>query len=176
MSRTGRPRVEIDLSLAYKLGLQQCTLSECSAWLGVPVSTLSTRPDFSEAYKKGREKGKMSLRRYQWELAKTNPTMAIFLGKQYLGQADQMTNGEDDSETARALNRLASLMSKAQSKYDKKETQDDVPADLGDDAGATSSLASVGQGVGAGNSVPLPVKKQKPAKDKAASVKEGRSK
>ena len=32
----------------------------------------------------------MSLRRKQWNLAKTNATMAIWLGKQYLGQKDNI--------------------------------------------------------------------------------------
>lgn len=81
--------------------MNQCTLEECSAWLNVPLGTLSTRPDFSEAYKKGKEKGKMSLRRYQWDLAKTNATMAIWLGKQYLGQHDNA--GELDTDTALVL-------------------------------------------------------------------------
>lgn len=92
--KSGRPRAKIDLELVHKLGLMQCTMEECSAWLGIPKSTLSTRPDFSDAYKKGKEQGKMSLRRSQWALAKTNAAMAIFLGKQYLGQSD--TPVDDD--------------------------------------------------------------------------------
>ena len=32
--------------------------------------------------------GKISLRRSQWRLAEKNVTMAIFLGKQYLGQRE----------------------------------------------------------------------------------------
>lgn len=97
MAKTGRPRTEIDLDLAYRLGMNQCTLSECSAWLGVNLSTLSMRDDFLEAYKKGQEKGKMSLRRYQWDLAKTNATMAIWLGKQYLGQRDNAAELDQDT-------------------------------------------------------------------------------
>jgi hypothetical protein len=98
MAKTGRPPKEIDLEQAFKLGTMQCTLEECSAWLGVNVSTLSTRPDFSEAYKRGKEQGKMSLRRYQWNLAKTNATMAIFLGKQYLGQCDIVSDDTSEFE------------------------------------------------------------------------------
>jgi len=84
----GRPKTQIDLDQAFKLGTMHCTLEECSAWLGVPLATLSTHKEFSELYKKGKEQGKMSLRRYQWNLAKTNVAMAIWLGKQYLGQSD----------------------------------------------------------------------------------------
>lgn len=91
----GRPKTVIDLEQAEKLGKLQCTLEECSAWFGIPLSTLSTHKDFSEAYKRGRQKGKRSLRRYQWGMAKTNCTMAIWLGKQYLGQSDSPYNDDD---------------------------------------------------------------------------------
>ena len=44
---------------------------------------------FSEVFSIKREKGKVSLRRSQFKLAEKNPTMAIWLGKQYLGQRDE---------------------------------------------------------------------------------------
>ena len=86
----GRPKTQINLEEATKLGRLMCTLEECSAWFGIPLSTLSTHKEFSEAYKKGKEQGKISLRRQQWELSKTNVTMSIWLGKQYLGQRDNI--------------------------------------------------------------------------------------
>ncbi len=43
---------------------------------------------FSQAYKKYADGGRLSLRRYQLELAKRNAAMAIWLGKQYLGQKE----------------------------------------------------------------------------------------
>ena len=93
----GRPKTQIDLDLAEKLGRIQCTLAECSSILNVPLSTLSTHAEFSEAFKRGQQQGKMSLRRLQFKHAETNPTMCIWLGKQYLGQADSPTQ-EDDSD------------------------------------------------------------------------------
>lgn len=45
---------------------------------------------FSEVFRQKREMGKMSLRRKQWKLADTSASMAIFLGKNYLGQTDQV--------------------------------------------------------------------------------------
>jgi hypothetical protein len=43
----------------------------------------------------------MSLRRYQFDLAKKSAVMAIWLGKQYLGQTEkqevQVTRADDDS-------------------------------------------------------------------------------
>lgn len=44
--------------------------------------------EFQEAYKKGLENGKQDLRRKQWRLADRSAAMAIWLGKQYLGQKD----------------------------------------------------------------------------------------
>ncbi len=84
----GRPRVEINLELVGQLAGIQCTMSEVSSVLDIPLSTLTSRPDFSLAYKKGSENGKSSLRRIQFKLAQTSAGMAIFLGKNYLGQID----------------------------------------------------------------------------------------
>lgn len=88
MARTGRPRVELDLEQAEKLGALHCTYSEASAFLNVPESTLKTRKDFSSAFEKGKEVGKISLRRIQLRLAQKSAAMAIFLGKNILGQKD----------------------------------------------------------------------------------------
>ena len=46
--------------------------------------------NFSEVLKDKRGLGKISLRRSQWRLAEKSATMAIWLGKQYLGQKDQV--------------------------------------------------------------------------------------
>ena len=47
-------------------------------------------------YKKGQDNGKRSLRRIQFKLAEKNPTMAIWLGKQYLGQRDNIDVANTD--------------------------------------------------------------------------------
>jgi len=96
MARTGRPKAVIDLEQSEKLGALQCTLKEVSAFLGVPEGTLKGRQDFQTAYKKGLEVGKISLRRTQFRLAETSAAMAIWLGKQYLGQTEkiEVTNTE----------------------------------------------------------------------------------
>ena len=46
--------------------------------------------NFSEVFKEKRGLGKISLRRNQFRLAEKSATMAIWLGKQYLGQKDQV--------------------------------------------------------------------------------------
>ncbi len=47
--------------------------------------------EFREGWERGRGKGKVSLRRAQFKLAETNASMAIFLGKLYLGQRNVTT-------------------------------------------------------------------------------------
>lgn len=86
--KSGRPRVEINLEEAEKLGMMQCTIHECSAWMNIPVGTLANREDFTNAYTKGKEKGKISLRRLNLQHAQTSPPMAMFLSKNILGYKD----------------------------------------------------------------------------------------
>lgn len=88
--KRGRPKADINLVLVERLAKIQCTVSEIAAIINIPISTLNTREDFSIIYKKGVENGKMSLRRLQFRLAQKSAAMAIFLGKQYLGQKDKV--------------------------------------------------------------------------------------
>ncbi len=74
----------------------QCTGEECAAVLDIDYDTLNAiikrekkLAGFSEYFKLKRGRGKASLRRRQFKMAENNPTMAIWLGKQYLGQADK---------------------------------------------------------------------------------------
>lgn len=66
---------------------------------------------YSEAYKKFTSGGKMSLRRYQFELAKRNASMAIWLGKQYLGQRDFPVDAADENLLKNAKEILGELES-----------------------------------------------------------------
>lgn len=84
----GRPRFVIDYEQVAKLGAIMCTQEEIASILGCSVDTLQRDSEFSGIYKKALDNGKMSLRRKQFKLAEKNPTMAIWLGKQYLGQRD----------------------------------------------------------------------------------------
>lgn len=84
----GRPRFIVDYDAVEKLAHIQCTYGEIAAFLGCSVDRLKRDEEFITRYKKGAEGGKMSLRRMQFKLAEKNTSMAIFLGKQYLGQKD----------------------------------------------------------------------------------------
>lgn len=94
-----RPRKEIDEKQFENLCALQCTKEEICGWFGITDKTLENwckrtyNVGFSEIFKVKRGKGKISLRRAQFQLAQKNASMAIWLGKQYLGQKDRM---EDD--------------------------------------------------------------------------------
>ena len=92
-----RPKKEIDYVAVEKLASIQCTQEEIANFLGLSVRTLQRDEEFCRIYKKGQENGKMSLRRYQFKLAEKNTSMAIFLGKQYLGQRDIPDRIEKDN-------------------------------------------------------------------------------
>ena len=97
----GRPKLKLNatgMTVITALAQVMCTDEEIAACLDTTVETLHSKlnlPIFSECIKKGAREGKASLRRNQFRLAKSNPAMAIFLGKQYLGQKD---HPEEESE------------------------------------------------------------------------------
>lgn len=117
----GRPLKPINQIEFEKLCGLQCTQEEICGWFGVCSDTLESwckrtyEMNFSEVFKQKRGVGKISLRRAQFRLAEKNANMAIWLGKQYLGQSDRgeytvaVDRREDDpltlalKETARAI-------------------------------------------------------------------------
>jgi len=92
----GRPAAlvldDATLQTIEHLGMIWATTVECAAWLNVTEPTFinfkKRHPEAEEAYKRGWELGKSSLRRTQLRLAQKNAVMAIFLGMQHLGQKD----------------------------------------------------------------------------------------
>ena len=91
----GRPKIEIDFKTLDNLLGIFCTGEECAAVLGVNYDTLNARVkeeksmSFSEYSEIKRGLGRASLRRRQFQMAEKNPALAIWLGKQYLGQVDR---------------------------------------------------------------------------------------
>ena len=106
-----RPRKEIKQNEFERLCEIQCTRDEICAVLGVTDKTLDAwcrrtyHAHFSAVFKEKRKYGCASLRRNQWKMAEKNVAMAIFLGKQYLGQSD---NPQTD-EREELLNRLDNI-------------------------------------------------------------------
>lgn len=91
----GRPRKQIDQNQFEQLCALQCTLEDIAFFFHCKcVDTIESwckrtyNENFSDVYKKYSVRGKISLRRMQFKLAEKSPAMAIFLGKQYLGQTD----------------------------------------------------------------------------------------
>ena len=107
----------------------QCTLLEICDFFDVEDDTLNSwckktyGTTFSEVFKVKRGKGQISLRRMQWKLAEKNPTMAIFLGKQYLGQKDKIEYTDDGMKAINDnINNIADLLNKPK----KNRTEKDV--------------------------------------------------
>ena len=93
-NKGGRPKADIDFAMVEKLAGIDCTEPEIAAVLGIHYATWKrhkkANAELGEAVTRGREVGKMSLRRLQWETAQGgNPAMQIWLGKQRLGQSDK---------------------------------------------------------------------------------------
>ena len=103
MAKMGRPRKEIDKTEFEKLCFLQCTEREFCSWFDVSDETLNKwckenydGRTFLDVFKEKRENGLISLRRTQFQLAEKSPAMAIFLGKNLLGQTDKMEQTVND--------------------------------------------------------------------------------
>lgn len=118
----GRPRTEISWSVVDKLCAIHCTLQEISDVIDVPLATIehAIQRDFGTTFRayylKKTARGKMSLRRAQYESAvgrdavfdskgriitpavKPTPDMQKWLGIQWLGQTPEGTPDRDDEQ------------------------------------------------------------------------------
>nr|DAW70658.1 MAG TPA: putative terminase small subunit [Caudoviricetes sp.] len=99
-----RPRKEIDKKQFENLCALQCTQEEICGFFEISDKTLNAwckrtyKMSFSEVFRQKRGRGKISLRRSQFRLAEKNASMAIFLGKNYLGQTDKVEVSHDDND------------------------------------------------------------------------------
>lgn len=106
-----RPRIEIDKEQFEKLCGLQCTLVEIACYFDCSEDTIEKwckreyKMGFADIFHIKRSAGKISLRRSQFRMAETNATMAIWLGKQYLGQTDkqEVTVARSDDETVKEM-------------------------------------------------------------------------
>lgn len=93
-SKNGEYGAVIDKSQFEKLCSMLCTEMEICGYFGVSHDTLNRwchqeyDCTFTEIFDEKSSMGKISLRRIQFKQAETNPIMAIFLGKNILGQKD----------------------------------------------------------------------------------------
>lgn len=100
--KTGRPRKEIKQESFEKLCALFCTEEEIAGFFDCSVDTIERwaartyGKSFADVYAEKRQGGKISLRRAQFRLAEKSAAMAIFLGKNYLGQTDNPDSSTDE--------------------------------------------------------------------------------
>jgi DNA-binding CsgD family transcriptional regulator len=100
--RPGRPRLKIDRYTVYRMARRGATNSEIAIVLDVSPDTLVKY--CSELLRKARARRDMGLRAKQVEMAmRGNPTMAIWMGKQLLGQKDKTDITSDDRPIVQML-------------------------------------------------------------------------
>jgi len=121
--KRGPKKIQINWKQVEAACQIQCTQEEIAALIDCSVDTIERRCEedhgikFAEYFAQKKEGGRASLRRKQWLLASNNPAMAIFLGKNYLGQSDQQKikfyNGDLENYTdAQLEDELKKLMGK----------------------------------------------------------------
>ena len=111
-----KPLSEEDFQRLLNMVRIQCTLSECCSILGMSDTTLNRRlkergeDNFEAFYRRHNDEGRMSLRRMQWQSAENgNPSLLIWLGKQYLNQRDKSNlevTGEDGGAIITRIERV----------------------------------------------------------------------
>ena len=98
----GRPRIELDPKQAKIFGYFRATYDTMAEQIGCHVDTIRAAmqdedSEFSKAYKNGFSSMKMKLSEAQVKTAieEHNPTLLVWLGKQYLDQKDNPMPDED---------------------------------------------------------------------------------
>lgn len=121
----GRPKKEIDRKQFEKLCGMKCTLIEIAGFFECSEDTIERwckreyKEKFADIYKKKSAIGNISLRRNQLKLSEKSAAMAIFLGKNWLGQRDSLP--EDDEHMISALENVLVQIRKNTS-HEKEET------------------------------------------------------
>ena len=115
----GRPRKtwsDVDIEQFKKLCAIFCTKSEVCSVMGLDKKTLDKliaehfpdMPPWEESFDYFSASGKASLRRMQFQLALDgDKTMLIFLGKNYLGQSDQLAKQAEQPKPKAKLSTIA---------------------------------------------------------------------
>jgi hypothetical protein len=101
MPKIGRPRIEVNWEIFETACKLMATKEEILNLLNIKEMTLDRRikekyqDTFEGVLKKLSGNTKLSLRRFQFQLAEKNVAMAIWLGKQYLDQKDTIEKDEN---------------------------------------------------------------------------------
>lgn len=124
-----RPRIDVDKEQFEKLCSIQCTKSEIAGYFKCSEDTIDRwcyreyKASFAVVFQQKRGIGKISLRRAQFRMAEVNPTMAIWLGKQYLGQVEKqdIAVSVNDDETIKAMETYFSMKKAEEEDKDSEE-------------------------------------------------------
>lgn len=131
MAKMGRPKIPIDKAQFEKLCSIMCTKDEIAGFFNCSPDTIENfckktyKSTFSAMYKVYSSPGKISLRRTQFKLAEKSAAMAIFLGKQYLGQTDKVETSINtiDPETKKAVEDMINEAAERRAKEDSKSSE-----------------------------------------------------
>jgi len=101
----GRPETKIDWEQFDKLCMLQCTQKEIASFFDCTDETIQNlvkkykNTDFSVYYAQKSQKGKIAIRRKQFQVAESgNTTMLIWLGQNWLSQSNRETISETEKE------------------------------------------------------------------------------
>lgn len=95
MGKRGPSPIKINWKEFDKLASYQCTQLEIADFFGIDISTLENACErnfgvkLSVLWDQKKGQGRLKLKKIQFTLARSSPGMAIFLGKQMLGQTDE---------------------------------------------------------------------------------------
>lgn len=102
----GRPKKEIDLALVEEMAEEFCTQEEIAMDMGFERTVFHRRKDVQDAFLRGKNTAKMSLRHLMWNAAKSgDKTMMIFLSKNELGYQDKPEPKEADDKVVEKTNK-----------------------------------------------------------------------
>ena len=125
-NKGGRPEIKPDPEQLRNLVAIQCTQAEIATVIGVSRKTVerwAQRADLREIFLYGRDIGKVSIRRQQFKLMDAGSVaMSIWLGKQLLGQKDEVK--VDTNENAISYAGLLGIIDRLESKHARETTPD----------------------------------------------------
>ena len=108
-----RPKKKIDIEELEKLAAMQCTLEEIANWFDVSIDTIERR--FAVLIKKGRSKGRMSMKRALFEKMQRGDLGAmVWWGKNFAGMSDKQEIKQTNEEVI--SNRTASIIGQLSSR------------------------------------------------------------
>ena len=130
-----KPRIEIDLVELERLCGLQCTQPDLAGWFNCDLTTIENRIKedrlyefegqqltFRQIMERGYAKGRVSLRRRQMAAADAgNATMLVWLGKNVLGQRDNIevtgaAAGPIEIATTSAADKIASELARLEAR------------------------------------------------------------